>query len=487
MGYVLRMNKFYITLDDYEQNLYQYVNDGEKESYRKVRSLEKELTDILECLNEKPVSAEYRRDVNDLKNQVEGYLKENEEIFVLMNNVIADNSDVEGLKNVIHKKEISNHSYQLLVNQFKDHYLGLLNSVNDEQTRLNCQLIFLGTFLSIVVCLLIVLANKETRAITVRVSNPLQILTEASRKIKEGYLEEFHKVVIEEPTYEEVSSLVDVFNKMVIQVRDHIRLVEENARNIQTLHEKEIENMKITNMLKSSELKALQMQMNPHFLFNTLNMISRTAQMDNMEQTILLLQKTSQLLRYNLDYSGRTVPLAVEIEMLGNYVYLQEQRFRTRICFEFDLDERFHSILIPCFILQPLVENAIIHGINDSFLVNEGKEKRRKKGKITIRTCYFPESGIGEIDIEDNGAGMSEQERAKVLERLDSEKDQREKIGIANVHMRLKLIFGENYQMKIKSELGKGTQIAILIHIDSAKMGISQQKIQTACEQEIPV
>ena len=204
MGYVLRMNKFYIMLDDYEQNLYQYVNDGEKESYRKVRSLEKELTDILECLNEKPVSAEYRRDVNDLKNQVKGYLKENEEIFVLMNNVIADNSDVEGLKNVIHKKEISNHSYQLLVNQFKDHYLGLLNSVNDEQTRLNRQLIFLGTFLSIVVCLLIVLANKETRAITVRVSNPLQILTEASRKIKEGYLEEFHKVVIEEPTYEEV-------------------------------------------------------------------------------------------------------------------------------------------------------------------------------------------------------------------------------------------------------------------------------------------
>ena len=180
----------------------------------------------------------------------------------------------------------------------------------------------------------------------------------------------------------------------------------------------------------------------------------------------MLLQKTAQLLRYNLDYSGKMVSLANEIEMLGNYVYLQEQRFGSKIFFDFDLDERFHKISIPCFILQPLVENAIVHGINRKIIEQNPDNEYippEERGTVIIRTSYDAEKHQGEISIIDNGVGMTDEERQAILARLDSDSDQREKIGLANVHMRLKLVFGERYNLIIKSEEGKGTQISVIL------------------------
>lgn len=132
------------------------------------------------------------------------------------------------------------------------------------------------------------------------------------------------KYRFEQHFYEEAQTLIGVFNMMVMQLRKQINVIKEKARTEAALHEKELENMRIVTLLKTSELKALQMQMNPHFLFNTLNMIARTADFGDTDRTSVLLQKTAQLLRYNLDCSGKMVSLANEIEMLGNYVYLQE-------------------------------------------------------------------------------------------------------------------------------------------------------------------
>ena len=179
--------------------------------------------------------------------------------------------------------------------------------------------------------------------------------------------------------------LVNAFNTMIEQMRSYIKEIEENASAKVSLHEKELENLKISNLLKSSELKVIQMQINPHFLFNTLNMIAQTAYLGDSDTTVFLLGKTAELLRYSLDFMGRSVTLARELTMLGDYIYLQEQRFGERIEFEFELDEKFHQMHIPCLILQPLVENAITHGVG-SYTEN---------GKIQIKTVYDEEQKCG--------------------------------------------------------------------------------------------
>ena len=145
-----------------------------------------------------------------------------------------------------------------------------------------------------------------------------------------------------------MQTLIQVYNSMIHRIQVQIRTIQENASAQEKLKDQELENLKIRNMLKTSELKALQMQINPHFLFNTLNMIARTADFGDTDRTSVLLQKTAQLLRYNLDFSGKMVSLANEIEMLGNYVYLQEERFGSKIFFDFDLNTpiKKHSVNI---------------------------------------------------------------------------------------------------------------------------------------------
>ena len=139
--------------------------------------------------------------------------------------------------------------------------------------------------------------------------------------------------------------------------------------------------------------------------------------------------------------------------MLGNYVFLQEQRFGSRIFFDFDLDERFHQIQVPSFILQPLVENSVVHGLGGN----------TRKGIVEIRTRYLPEEKTGRISIADNGEGMTRETQKRVIAGLDSDQEQREKIGLANVNMRLKLLFGENYLLEIFSNPGEGTEIRITL------------------------
>lgn len=452
--HVLLLNRFYQELDQCEEDLVLYVRNGTEAYYASLEQHSRRLTATMEQLQNIRISREFSRDMQDLGFQLKGY----QEMITVIRSQFTGNQG-----NLFHSEILSSaadnaaqaaHIHHLMTMQFKDIYFDLILAVNDNQQRLNTHLTGCCAVLINIMFILMVLASVFANTRTNRIIRPLQELVVSAEKIRDGQIDTFEGVVIEGPSYQEISRLVSVFNRMVIQLRDHIHTIHENARTEMALHEKELENMRITNLLKTSELKALQMQMNPHFLFNTLNMIARTADLGDTTQTSVLLQRTAQLLRYNLDYSGKTVPLATEIEMLGNYAYLQEQRFRGRVFFDFDLDERFHKTPVPCFILQPLVENSIIHGMHDSVC---------RHFVVTVRTRYVPELRRGEISIMDNGAGMEEETKGKVMESLDMDICQREKIGLANVHMRLTMIFGERYQMKLESQYGKGTEVTIIL------------------------
>ena len=195
------------------------------------------------------------------------------------------------------------------------------------------------------------------------------------------------------------------------------------------------------------------MQINPHFLFNTLNMISQTAYMEDAEQTSQLLDSTAALLRYALDSAAREVPLSREIENLGIYVSLLEQRFGSRIQFTFELDETFHAITVPALILQPLVENAITHGVG-MYL---------KNGHVTIRTEYDPENSLGIIRIIDNGAGLKQEELEQVRREMKQSKHPEQKLGLSNVYARLRIYFHGSADIEITSIPNVETKISIFL------------------------
>ena len=230
---------------------------------------------------------------------------------------------------------------------------------------------------------------------------PIRELTLSIQKFDLEKLENCRQVSLHSASNAEMNVLVKVFNVMLQTIQAQFVKIQENARTALRLQQKEMENLQITNLLRSSELKILQMQINPHFLFNTLNMISQTAYVEGADTTSQLLDSTAAYLRYALDFAARAVPLSKEIEYLGIYVSLLEQRLAGRIRFVFDLDESFHQICVPALILQPLVENAVSHGVG-MYL---------KDASVTIRTEYDPENDRGLIQIEDNGEGMTEEKR----------------------------------------------------------------------------
>ena len=197
----------------------------------------------------------------------------------------------------------------------------------------------------------------------------------------------------------------------------------------------------LMSLLKYSELKALQSQINPHFLFNVLNTMTsliRTNPEKAREVTIDL----SNYLRYNLDNNVKSVELIKELNQVDTYIKIEKVRFGDKLNILYDVDESLYNFQIPSLIIQPLVENSIKHGIL----------KKRDNGcvKIIIKKI---DKDI-EITIEDDGVGIEQ----SIIDNLD--KQIKENIGLKNVHQRLKLLYGEGLNIK---KLEQGTRIKFKI------------------------
>lgn len=453
MEKVLVLNDFYGELDANYQELYSYIVDCDAKSPETMKNSSDQLKLKKEMLKDLQISKEFVRNIIDFSYMFQNYEKLELEIYQKIQNGQENEFTPKLLGEIVVLYKEAGELYDLMISQYRDLHLMLMDEVNTRQKNLNAGMMICYSVIIAINLFLLGLFILRASRLKNKIVEPIQILTEAAELVRNGGVDEYENVEIDSSSYGEILTLVTVFNMTMNQLKNHIRVIEENSRTREALQMQEMENLRITSLLKASELKTLQMQMNPHFLFNTLNIIARSADQGDTNRTVILLQKTAQLLRYNLDYSGRTVTLAKEIEMLGNYVFLQEQRFGSRIFFDFDLDERFHKVQIPSFILQPLVENSVIHGLGQSI----------GNGEIVICTRYIPEERKGQISILDNGIGMTEEIRESVLKSLDCDEEQREKIGLANVNMRMKILFGENYQLDIYSNPGKETEVRMTI------------------------
>lgn len=185
-------------------------------------------------------------------------------------------------------------------------------------------------------------------------------------------------------------------------------------------------------MLQKAEFKALQFQVNPHFLFNALNTISSVCREDP-ERSRELLLTLADYFRYNLDYEAYMVPLEEELDHVRDYLELERARFEDKLIVSYDVPERM-DILIPTLILQPIVENAVRHGI-----CADGKRI------VDIQIRETEEAFV--VDVGDRGRGF----KPEVLDKLETGEAIGNSIGLSNVHKRMKNIYGEDHGLKITS------------------------------------
>lgn len=251
---------------------------------------------------------------------------------------------------------------------------------------------------------------------------------------------------------DEVGVVTRAFNTMVSSLEAYMALTKESMEKEQQMMEREL---LMENHLKEAQLKYLQSQINPHFLFNSLNAGAQLAMMEDAEKTCIFVERMAEFFRYNVKKGSENATLAEEVEAVENYIYILNVRFAGDIHFTKEVDESVLDARIPSMILQPIVENAVNHGIHN--IDWEG----------TIHLLLRREGDRIRISVRDNGKGISEERIAQILngeiKKQESEGDSTG-VGMYNVISRLELYYEQKNLVEIYSEgENRGTEIVILI------------------------
>lgn len=290
---------------------------------------------------------------------------------------------------------------------------------------------------------------------TYRITKPIFELSKAADEITHGNLNVPRVLVTSD---DEIGIMAEAFNRMTESIREHINEINEKAVLERRLQEKEMENLIIRTNLREAELHALQSQINPHFLFNTLNAGAQLAMMEGADRACTFIENAAELFRYNMRNLDKPVTIGDEIRNVENYMHLLNERFADKIEFVMEKDESILDRRIPCMILQPIVENAYIHGISDM----------ETQGRISLSARR--EKGHAIISIRDNGKGMSGERIREILQGGAVEADaagghagHTNGIGLNNVISRLKIFYSRDHIFEISSEPGKGTEVVLRI------------------------
>jgi len=257
-----------------------------------------------------------------------------------------------------------------------------------------------------------------------------------------------------------------------VKSNDEIGYLEQSFNNMITRLDKHIQTAYVYQLeSKTAELKALQAQINPHFLFNTLESIRFNALEHQDADTAKMIHLLGNLFRWNIQSGDLFVELRQEINYAETFIELQKLRYADAFDFTTDVSQKLMTLGVPKFILQPLVENAIKHGqkgVSSGGIISisarlgeeirESEEWRVESGE--------KKSGTLELTVEDNGHGMDEETVRRITARLgqpETEEDDHYSIGLSNVHQRIRILFGEPYGLTIRSEPGVRTIIRILM------------------------
>ncbi|WP_342435606.1 sensor histidine kinase [Paenibacillus sp. FSL L8-0436] len=301
---------------------------------------------------------------------------------------------------------------------------------------LNVELNEMKRYLLIVISILIFVSTLIASIVSQTISSPLKKVIREMKQVEIGNF----RGVVNVSSYQEINILVASFNRMV--------------RRIEEL----IERVKLSSVSeKNAELHALQSQVNPHFLYNTLDMIYWMLDEEANEQLGELVLSLSSMFRYSSQWEdGAEVTLEEEMEQIGHYLKIISIRLEGRLHIVAEVDERWLNIRVPKMTVQPVIENAVKHGL----------ESLNRQGILKVYTRE--EGNVLKLFVEDNGNGMNAEQLERLQDSLngDSPKEGgKGGIGLQNLHRRLQYMFGDGYGLQIQSLPGEGTQVAIMLPI----------------------
>lgn len=361
-------------------------------------------------------------------NNVEIFNNNNENIYTMTNDEITNEYSTDVVKNIEKYSTFEANDIKYYLSYSVSDYTGFTvvisveeNELMGEMNSLSNKNLILLLFLLFSVLIVTILGTK-------RLIIPLKRLVEAMKLVSKGDF----KTQVTIKTQDEIGILSQNFNQMI--------------NYIDTLITKEYQ-AELKN--KDSELRALQGQINPHFLYNTLESISMEAEINDDTEVADMINDLGVFFRYSIDNKSKYINIMDEIAHISIYIAIQNIRFDKRIKFNYHVADELKNWDIAKLMIQPLIENSIIHGLrnNDDILrINLNIEE---KDDLII------------LSIRDNGNGMTEREKESLLIYINNEniEDTSKSIGLKNVQQRIKLIYGAEYQISITSKKDCWTEL----------------------------
>ncbi len=383
--------------------------------------------------------------LRDLENTLDGY-KGHADSSINKYKIL--NKDEEFYKEFVETKNIENYC-KVYIDRLNSSFLNYNSQLYSDIVKSNSVIYgSMITFIVMIISFCIVYSVSFSRKLT----KPLDSLVENSKQVSKG---NFKSVCAVETDIYEIDVLAEGFKSMVSAINILIESIKRKAEVERQLKNQQMENLQIENLLKHTQIKMLQSQINPHFLFNTLNSIVQISIVEGASETEKLIKSISELLRYNLRNIDRYVSLQEEIDVVKNYVFIQETRFEDRVKFKIEVQGNIEDIKVPSMTIQPLVENAFIHGV----------EPREDGGEIFIKIERLRDVCI--ILIQDNGCGIDEETLRKINSTTDEAKHTGHAtgIGVGNVVKRLQLLYEGSHIFHIESEVNEGTKVFLKIPI----------------------
>lgn len=405
-----------------------YLNKKEMESYTDYSKVKEELIQLIEKIDQQIKNTTNEMSIINYQNMIRSYIDESDnslETFIKNDVETFPEKQRESLKLL---EFIQQETLELLKNdvtEFKTFYTKMTE--RNRYMDFSGISLFIATFMSGLLA-----AYLFSRYIT----NPIHSLTKVAGEIAKGNL---HVKPIDSQRKDELGFLTKTVNQMRLDLSYYVKQIREKSE-----QEK---------LLKEMELKSLQSQINPHFLFNALNTIARTAYLEESKHIANLITSLSKMLRYNLGKLEKPVTLKDEISNVHEYFYIQKTRFGDRVHFKIHVDKQCETFRLPILTIQPLVENAFVHGI----------ESLESGGVISVDV--WREQNFTIVEIADNGMGMEQETIEQILNHQDVThlKKGREStgLGLANVIRRLELFYHREDVVQIDSEINGGTKITL--------------------------
>lgn len=439
----LHLNELSLALNAVQSSMTEYLNVKTSDSLEEYYRSEQTFLELTGELNDKVTGSSFDRMKRNIRNMSDVYLE------------IADQT-IEAKRGRNVEKYRIRYEKATQMYDYIDTYLNILNNQqfknNSENYNELAQAFRKFELISVAIMFIVMAANV---CIIIKlvgtIIKPLKVLSKSADEVAKG---NFDIELLDVQSQDEIGVVTKAFNKMVVSIGEYIERIRHGMEVERLMKENEL---MMEAHLKDAQLKYLQAQINPHFLFNTLNAGAQLAMLEGADRTYQYVQNVAEFFRYNVKTSDETVTIRDEIELVDNYIYILNVRFSGDIHYEKNVDNRILNTEIPSMTLQPIVENCINHGIRE--MAGEGRIWLSVY-RIDYTVC---------ISIRDNGIGMSKETIDKVMSGEYRKKELAagsNGIGMDNVIARLKLFTGSDDVMSIISEgRDKGTEVIIYLQM----------------------